>query len=174
MFIYFERERDRVRVGEGQRERETQNPKQAPGSELLAQRPWESRRTHWRLHSLLPLARTEKSKGNSKGGPDGNTLGGSDGVRCGPSGGCGHTFLSAVPGREGPCRAPEVTVGSLHAPCMPRLLRTFQAKRAPSQHSSWAFRTLNLGGTCFSLLGSRGEVPASRSCSGSVGIRAWL
>ena len=34
-----ERERDRVRMGEGQRERETQNPKQAPGSELSAQSP---------------------------------------------------------------------------------------------------------------------------------------
>ena len=31
--------RDRARVGEGQRERETQNPKQAPGSELSAQSP---------------------------------------------------------------------------------------------------------------------------------------
>ena len=38
MFIYFwETERDRGRAGEGQRERETQNPKQAPGSELSAQ-----------------------------------------------------------------------------------------------------------------------------------------
>ena len=34
-----ERERDRVQVGEGQKQRETQNPKQAPGSELLAQSP---------------------------------------------------------------------------------------------------------------------------------------
>ena len=33
-----ERERERAR-GEGQRERETQNPKQAPGSELSAQSP---------------------------------------------------------------------------------------------------------------------------------------
>ena len=32
----FLRDRDRVQVGEGQRERETQNPKQAPGSELSA------------------------------------------------------------------------------------------------------------------------------------------
>ena len=31
--------RDRAQVGEGQRERETQNPKQAPGSELSAQSP---------------------------------------------------------------------------------------------------------------------------------------
>ena len=38
MFI-FERERDRARVGEGQRERDTQNPKEAPGSELSAQSP---------------------------------------------------------------------------------------------------------------------------------------
>ena len=38
MFI-FERERERALVGEGQRERETQNPKQAPGSELSAQSP---------------------------------------------------------------------------------------------------------------------------------------
>ena len=35
--LIFERERDRARVEEGQRERETQNPKQAPGSELSAQ-----------------------------------------------------------------------------------------------------------------------------------------
>ena len=40
MFIYFwERARDRVWAGEGKRERETQNPKQAPGSELAAQSP---------------------------------------------------------------------------------------------------------------------------------------
>ena len=38
LFI-FKTERDRVRAGEGQRERETQNPKQAPGSELSAQSP---------------------------------------------------------------------------------------------------------------------------------------
>ena len=38
LFI-FERERERWCVGEGQRERETQNPKQAPGSELSAQSP---------------------------------------------------------------------------------------------------------------------------------------
>ena len=38
VFIYL-RERDRTRVGEGQRERETQNPKQAPASELSAQSP---------------------------------------------------------------------------------------------------------------------------------------
>ena len=31
--------RDRVQVGKGQREGETQNPKQAPGSELSAQGP---------------------------------------------------------------------------------------------------------------------------------------
>ena len=43
LFIYlfniysFLRQRDKVRMGEGQRERETQNPKQAPGSELSAQ-----------------------------------------------------------------------------------------------------------------------------------------
>ena len=36
MFI-FESERDGERVGEGQREGETQNPKQAPGSELSVQ-----------------------------------------------------------------------------------------------------------------------------------------
>ena len=35
MFNIFER--DREQAGEGQRERETQNPKQAPGSELSAQ-----------------------------------------------------------------------------------------------------------------------------------------
>ena len=38
MFIYFW-ETDRLRAGEGQTERETQNPKQAPGSELSAQSP---------------------------------------------------------------------------------------------------------------------------------------
>ena len=32
-----DRERERVKAGEGQRERETQNPKQAPDSELSAQ-----------------------------------------------------------------------------------------------------------------------------------------
>ena len=38
MFIYFwEGERDRIWVREGQREKETQNPKQAPGSDLSAQ-----------------------------------------------------------------------------------------------------------------------------------------
>ena len=41
MLIYFLRERERERetdqVGEGQRERETQNPRQAPGSELSAE-----------------------------------------------------------------------------------------------------------------------------------------
>ena len=31
--------RDRAQMGEGQRENETQNPKQAPGSELSAQSP---------------------------------------------------------------------------------------------------------------------------------------
>ena len=35
----FLRETDRAQAGEGQRERETQNPKQAPGSELSAQSP---------------------------------------------------------------------------------------------------------------------------------------
>ena len=40
MFLFiFENERDRMQAEEGQRERETQNPKQAPGSELLAQSP---------------------------------------------------------------------------------------------------------------------------------------
>ena len=40
MFLFtFETGRDRAWAGEGQRERETQNPKQAPGSELSAQRP---------------------------------------------------------------------------------------------------------------------------------------
>ena len=43
LIFIFERERDRAQVGEGQRERETQNPKQAPGSELSAQSPtWDS------------------------------------------------------------------------------------------------------------------------------------
>ena len=35
----FLRERDRAQEGQWQRERETQNPKQAPGSELLPQSP---------------------------------------------------------------------------------------------------------------------------------------
>ena len=40
MFIYFwEGESGSVRVREEQREKETQNPKQAPGSELSAQSP---------------------------------------------------------------------------------------------------------------------------------------
>ena len=34
-----ERDRQRARAGEGQRERETQNPQQAPGSELSAPSP---------------------------------------------------------------------------------------------------------------------------------------
>ena len=39
----FLRERERVHTGEGQREKETQNPKQAPGSQLSAQNPaWSS------------------------------------------------------------------------------------------------------------------------------------
>ena len=38
MFIYLG-ETERVQAGEGQKERETQNPKQAPGSELSAQSP---------------------------------------------------------------------------------------------------------------------------------------
>ena len=38
MFI-FERQRGTAQMGEGQRERETQSPKQAPGSEFLAQSP---------------------------------------------------------------------------------------------------------------------------------------
>ena len=42
MFIFGERERERESAsewGKGQRERETLNLKQAPGSELSAQRP---------------------------------------------------------------------------------------------------------------------------------------
>ena len=40
MFIYFlERERERASGGRAERERKTQNPKQAPGSELSAQSP---------------------------------------------------------------------------------------------------------------------------------------
>ena len=45
MFFFFFsvysllRERERAQVGERQRERETQNPKQAPGSELSPQNP---------------------------------------------------------------------------------------------------------------------------------------
>ena len=39
MYSFWRTERDRVRAGEGPRERETQNPKQAPGSELSAQSP---------------------------------------------------------------------------------------------------------------------------------------
>ena len=34
-----DRERDRAQTGKGKRERATQNPKQAPGSELSAQTP---------------------------------------------------------------------------------------------------------------------------------------
>ena len=39
LFYFRERDRDRAQAGEEQRERETQNPKQAPGSELSAQSP---------------------------------------------------------------------------------------------------------------------------------------
>ena len=39
VYLFILRERDRAWAGEGQRERETQNPKQAPGSELSAQSP---------------------------------------------------------------------------------------------------------------------------------------
>ena len=39
LLFIFETERDRVQAGKGQKERETQNPKQAPGSELSAQSP---------------------------------------------------------------------------------------------------------------------------------------
>ena len=51
MFLFiFETQRDRVLAGEGQRERETQNPKQAPGSELSAQSPmWGS--NSWTMRS---------------------------------------------------------------------------------------------------------------------------
>ena len=42
----FLRERDRARAGEEQRENDTQNPKQAPGSEMSAQSPT------WGLNSL--------------------------------------------------------------------------------------------------------------------------
>ena len=38
-FIHFLRDREREQAGVGQREGETQNPKQAPGSELSAQSP---------------------------------------------------------------------------------------------------------------------------------------
>ena len=39
IFLMFIFEREREQAGERQRERETQNPKQAPGSELSAQSP---------------------------------------------------------------------------------------------------------------------------------------
>ena len=43
VYFIFERERERLRqrtsVGEGQKERETQDPKQAPDSEVSAQSP---------------------------------------------------------------------------------------------------------------------------------------
>ena len=37
IYYFWQTERDRAQVGEGQRETKTQNPKQAPGSELSAQ-----------------------------------------------------------------------------------------------------------------------------------------
>ena len=46
LFI-FERQQDRVWAGEGQRERETQNPKQAPSSELSAQPNTGLELTNW-------------------------------------------------------------------------------------------------------------------------------
>ena len=57
MFTYFW-DRDRAWAGEGQRERETQNPKQAPGSELSAKsptwvwNPWTCLSHSWMLHRL--------------------------------------------------------------------------------------------------------------------------
>ena len=39
IIIFNVLERDRLKAGEGQRARETQNPKQAPGSELSAPSP---------------------------------------------------------------------------------------------------------------------------------------
>ena len=45
MFI-FEREKDRMSVGEAERERKTQNPKQAPGSELSKHRAQNGAGTH--------------------------------------------------------------------------------------------------------------------------------
>ena len=47
------RDRDRARAWEGQREEETQNLKEAPGSELLAQSPtWVSKLQTQRDHDL--------------------------------------------------------------------------------------------------------------------------
>ena len=59
MFLFiFETERDRAWAGEGERERETQNPKQAPGSELSTPSPmWGSnhkRRDHDLSQSWTP------------------------------------------------------------------------------------------------------------------------
>ena len=51
-FFSFENERDRMQVVEEQRERETQNPKQAPGSELPAQSPTRGSNSHSWDHDL--------------------------------------------------------------------------------------------------------------------------
>ena len=51
--VYFwERKRDRGWAGEGQRERESQNPKQAPGSELSAQSLTRGSNSQTRDHDL--------------------------------------------------------------------------------------------------------------------------
>ena len=53
MFLFtFETERDTAWAGERQRERETQNPKQAPGSELSAQSPMQG--SNSQTMKLLP------------------------------------------------------------------------------------------------------------------------
>ena len=49
--VYF-RERDRAQAGQGKRERETQNPKQAPDSELPAQSPTGTRTHELQDHDL--------------------------------------------------------------------------------------------------------------------------
>ena len=56
-FYFWERERDKVWAGKGQRERETQNPKQAPGSELSAQNLTRGSNS-WTVRSWPGLSRT--------------------------------------------------------------------------------------------------------------------
>ena len=57
LFVHFFRERDRAQVGVGQRERETQNPKQAPGSELSAQSPMQGLNPHCEIMTWAEVGR---------------------------------------------------------------------------------------------------------------------
>ena len=65
--------RDSAQAGEGQRERETQNPKQAPGSELSAQSPtwgsnsWTTRSASFFFNVYLFLRDRERQSTSGEG-----------------------------------------------------------------------------------------------------------